>query len=71
MEQMPDQGKPAPKPHVQKHLGKTGVDPSQVPAGVMAALNDCSDDELSAMRRVGDTMEAAKMDAPLRVSVVH
>ncbi len=72
---MPDQptggGKPGPKPHVQKHLEKNGVDPAQVPGGVMAALNNCSEDELQAMRRVGDSMEAANLDAPLRVSMVH
>jgi hypothetical protein len=69
---MPDQpGKPGPKPHVQQHLQKRGVDPTQVPSGVMAALNDCSESELQAMRRVGDTMEAANLDAPLRVSMVH
>jgi len=56
---------------VQRHLEKTGVDPARVPGNVMEALNDCSEDELTAMRRVADSMEAANLDAPLRVSMVH
>jgi hypothetical protein len=71
MPNQPGGGKPTPKPHVQKHLEKNGVDPARVPGDVITALNDCTDDELMAMRRVADSMEAANLDAPVRVSVVH
>jgi hypothetical protein len=60
-----------PHPHVQRHLQKRNVDPKHVPDGVVAALNECSEDELKAMERVGASMEDANVDAPLRVSMVH
>jgi hypothetical protein len=72
---MPDHpqggGKPAPKEHVSKHLRKRGVSPDQLPAGVITALNDCSEAELSAMDNVGTSMEEAKLDSQLRISAVH
>jgi hypothetical protein len=60
-----------PQPHVHRHLEKRGVDPKDVPDGVVAALNDCSEDELKALRRVGESMETANVDAPLRAAMVH
>jgi hypothetical protein len=60
-----------PHPHVHRHLEKRGVDPKDVPDAVVAALNDCSEDELKALRRVGESMETANMDPPLRAAMVH
>jgi hypothetical protein len=72
---MPDHpqggGKPAPKDHVAKHLKKNGVSADELPAGVITALNDCSDAELSAMDSVGTSMEKAKLEPNLRISAVH
>jgi hypothetical protein len=47
------------------------VSPDQLPAGVITALNDCSEAELSAMDSVGTSMEDAKLDPLLRISAVH
>jgi len=72
MPEQPTSGKkPAPKPHVKQHLDKRGVDHTQVPDSVVAALNDCTEDELKAMRRVGASMEEANVDPPLRAAMVH
>lgn len=60
-----------PHPHVHRHLKKRGVDPKDIPDSVIATLNDCSEDELAAMQRVGASMEEAKMDPPLRAAMVH
>ena len=70
---MPDQGggKRAVKPHVQRHLEKRSVDPDDVPDGVIAALNDCTEDELKAMHRVGESMEVADVDVRVRVTMMH
>jgi hypothetical protein len=72
---MPDHpqgpGKPAPKDHVAKHLKKRDVSPDQLPAGVITALNDCSEAELSAMDGVMTSMEEAKLEPNLRISAVH
>ena len=70
-EQPKGSGKPAPKPHVKHHLEKRGVDHEDVPDDVLAVLNDLSDDELKALRRVGASMEDANMDPPLRAAMVH
>jgi hypothetical protein len=64
-------GKHAAKPHVQQYLNKRGVNADQVPDEVIAALNDCTPEELQAMEKVGASMEAAKMDPSLRVSLMH
>jgi hypothetical protein len=64
-------GKKDLKPHVHEHLRRRKVDPGQVPDPVIDVLNDCSEDELKAMDRVGAAMEAEKVDPPLRVSMVH
>jgi len=66
-----DGGKSAPKPHVKHHLEKRGVDHQEVPDDVLAVLNDLSEDELKALRRVGASMEDANMDPPLRAAMVH
>lgn len=72
---MPDHsqggGKPAPKEHVAKHLRKRDVSVDQLPAGVITALNDCSEAELSAMDSVMTSMEDAKLDPQVRISAVH
>jgi hypothetical protein len=72
---MPDHpqgpGKPAPKEHVAKHLRKREVSPDQLPAGVITALNDCSEAELNAMDSVMASMEDAKLEPQLRISAVH
>jgi hypothetical protein len=70
---MPDQGggRPAVKPHVQKHLQKRDVDHKQLPDEVIAALNDCSEGELNAMDRLGETMEKADVDVSVRITMVH
>jgi len=72
---MPDHsqggGKPAPKDHVSKHLKKNGVNADDLPAGVITALNDCSEAELRAMDSVGTSMEEAKLEPNLRISAVH
>jgi len=44
-----------PHPHVHRHLEKRGVDTK----------------ELKALRRVGESMETANMDPPLRAAMVH
>jgi hypothetical protein len=64
-------GKAAPKPHVKHHLEKRGVDHAAVPDEVLVVLNDLSEDELKALRRVGASMEEANMDPPLRAAMVH
>jgi len=64
-------GKREVKPHVHQHLRKRSVDPEQVPDSVIAALNDCSEDELKAMDRVGAVLEAEEVDVSVRVSMVH
>jgi hypothetical protein len=72
---MPDhpQGgeKPQPKDHVAKHLKKRDVSPDQLPAGVITALNECSEGELNAMDSVMTSMEDAKVEPNLRISAVH
>lgn len=72
---MPDhpQGgeKPQPKDHVAKHLKKRDVSPDQLPAGVITALNECSEAELNAMDSVMTSMEDAKVEPNLRISAVH
>ena len=71
---MPDhpQGeKPQPKEHVAKHLKKRDVSPDQLPAGVITALNACSEAELNAMDNVMASMEDAKVEPNLRISAVH
>ena len=50
-----------------EHLEKESIDPAQVPAALWKQLNKCSEDELAAMSRVGDSMEAANLDTRLRV----
>jgi hypothetical protein len=64
-------GKAAPKPHVKHHLEKRGVDHTEIPDSVLAVLDDLSEDELKALRRVGASMEDADMDPPLRAAMVH
>jgi len=64
-------GKREVKPHVHQHLRKRSVDPDQVPDSVIAALNDCSEDELKAMDRVGAVLEAEEVEVSVRVSMVH
>jgi len=64
-------GKHQLKPHVDQHLRKRKVDPDQLPASVVSVLNDCTPDELNAMDRVGEALEAEKVDTPTRVSMVH
>ena len=64
-------GKAAAKPHVKQHLDKRGVEHKDVPESVLAVLNDLSEDELEALRRVGASMEDADMDPPLRAAMVH
>jgi hypothetical protein len=72
---MPDHpqggGKPKPKEQVAKHLRKRDVSPDQLPAGVITALNNCSEDELNAMDSVMASMEDAKLEPQLRISAVH
>jgi hypothetical protein len=63
--------RPTPKEHVAKHLRKRDVSPDQLPHGVITALNDCSEAELSAMDKVGTSMEDAKLEPQLRISAVH
>ena len=59
------------KPHVHEHLLKRKVDPEQVPDAVILVLNDCTEEELKAMDRVGAALEAENVDPPTRVSMVH
>ena len=71
MSDKPTGGGKAAKPHVKQHLDKRGVEDKDVPESVLAVLNDLSEDELKALRRVGASMEDADMDPPLRAAMVH
>ena len=64
-------GKPEVKPHVQRHLEKRSVDHAQVPDEVIETLNSCSEDELKAMARVGESMEKADLEVSVRIAMVH
>jgi hypothetical protein len=64
-------GKPAPKDHVANHLRKRDVSADELPDGVIPALNDCSEAELSAMDSVMTSMEEANLEPNLRISAVH
>lgn len=59
------------KSHVEQHLRKRDVDPDKLPVNVVAALNAMSPEELNAMDRVGDALEAGQVDTQTRVSMIH
>jgi hypothetical protein len=63
--------RPAVKPHVKRHLEKNNVNPEDLPDGVIEALNVCSVEELQAMDRVGESMEAANLNRELVLFSVH
>ena len=59
------------KPHVQKHLEKRNVDHTELPDDVIVVLNEFSESELEAVARLGETMEATKVDVTVRAAMVH
>jgi hypothetical protein len=60
-----------PNPHVKQHLEKNGVNPNQLPDSVIETLNTCSQQELQAMDKVGDSLEKANVDQNLSISAMH
>ena len=60
-----------PNPHVQKHLEKRNVDHSELPDDVIVVLNELSVSELTAIARLGETMEVTKVDVTVRAAMVH
>jgi len=60
----------APKPHVKRHLEKRGVNHEDIPEEVLAVLNDLTEDELKALRRIGERAEAANLDTRLLVAIL-
>ena len=62
---------PKPEPHVKAHLEKNSVNPNQLPDSVIATLNKCTQDELDAMDKVGDSLEKANVAPNLRISATH
>ena len=60
-----------PEPRVKKHLKDNGVEDGQLPNSVIDALNECSQEELDAMDKVGDALEKAKVSPDLRIAAMH
>jgi len=60
-----------PNKGTKKHLEKNGVDPSSLPNAVIDALNECSDQELNAMDKVGKALIDTGVQSSTGVKAVH
>jgi len=58
-------------PHVQEYLDKRGVAADQLGDETHAALNSLSPDELKAVEKVGDALEADGTPRGMGVSAIH
>ena len=62
---------PPPNDRTDKHLKKRGVDPKDLPQSVIAAFNDCSQEELDAMDKVGGSLMDANVPPGKAITAVH
>jgi hypothetical protein len=60
-----------PNERVKNHLAKNHVNPKSLPDSVIDTMNTCTQEELDAMYKVGESLDTANVPPGKAITAVH